>query len=101
MKNRKSQKKRSQPVCPEIKDQQIHQLVFQGKFPARRNLPCLIRINILKKKFSPPVQSADLDRLITGAYGQQVCTGSASWQIRSGIFRPLLRGMGLWCIIRR
>lgn len=58
----KKSEKRSQPVCPEIKDQQIHQLVFQGKFPARRNLPCLIRISILKKKFSPPVQSAELDR---------------------------------------
>ena len=66
MKNRKSQKKRSQPVCPEIKDQQIHQLVFQGKFPARRNLPCLIRISILKKKFSPPVQSAELEENTVG-----------------------------------
>lgn len=62
MKNRKVRKKDHGQVCPEIKDQQIHQLVFQGKFPARRNLPCLIRISILKKKFSPPVQSAELDR---------------------------------------
>ena len=77
---------------------------LSGKIPGSQEpAMCHIRISILKKKVcSPPVQSAELKTgALTGAYGQRVCTGSASWQIRSGIFRPLLRGMGLWCIIRR